>query len=359
MDIKTFDTQTQCRLAYELWTSLWTGVTLACVRSHGQDSITELEFRSLRRHHRKHFLPGMEKLELGNEPTDAVRCGKYHYFSNTLGGLPMEYVEETPNKVWVRYRPPFWIGDGVTQPSAGPAALGSDFGRAAFRGWHSHNGAMIGNPRLAFVQTQNLTDGDPWDAGYFCEFDRDLEPEETYQRRPGEWGPEFDPARAPALPHASWPQERKLRALRNYAVDHTATRFTILSEILGLQAAAAVVEHAFRMVLAQRWLELPAALGIEHIDTPLKAAHYMATTRGLLNEEAEIIENTGEVRVRFSTSRMWRDEPIALPEIDQAIVRAWSGVLPMHSPGLRCHASQLLSMGDSCDEWVFDARGTP
>lgn len=352
----------RCRLANEVWTSLWTAITGACLRTHGSTSIAELEHRSLRRHHRKHFLPGLEKLGLRHEATDAIRCGKYHYFSNSLGGLPMEYVEESPHKVWVRYRPPFWIGDGVTQPSAGPAFLSAQFGRAAFRGWHAHNGAMLGNPRLAFVQTQNLTDGDPWDAGYFLETDRDLEPEETYQRRPGEWGPRFDAAQAPRLPHADWPDERRARALRNYAVDHVATRCTVLCEMHGVPAGAAVVEHGVRMLLAQRWIAYPRMFGIDSIRTPRAAAEYFAGMAGLLDDDLEICGGDGaadEVVVRQSTARLWRDEPVALVEIDQAIASAWSAVLPLYAWGLRMRLERAISAGDDCTEWVFDAGGTP
>ena len=353
------DTSTRCRQAYEFWTSLWTAITLACLRTHGQNAIAELEFRSLRRHQQKHFLPGLEKLGLMSETSDIIRCGRYHYFSNSLGGLPMEYVEE-PNRVWIRYRPPFWIGDGVTQPSGGPAALGSSFGYAAFRGWHGNNGTVLGNPRLTFVQTQNLTDGDPWDAGYFCEMDRDMPPGEGYQRSPGEWGPAFDPEKAPKLLHADWPEERRWRALLNYSVDHTATRFTILSEILGLTAAAAVVEHGYRMLIAQRWETLPGSVGVDRVSTPLEAARYVAGIRGLLNDEGEITEGPDNtVTLRFSGSRMWRDEAVPLPDIDQAIARAWSGVLPLHQSGLRCRMTRMLSDGDSVDEWQFDAEGTP
>ena len=353
------DRTAQCLLAYELWTSIWTGVTLACLREHDQDLIAELEFRSLHRHHRKHFLSGMEKLALGPELPDAVRCGRYHYFSNTLGGLPMEYVEETPNKVWVRYRPPFWIGDGVTQPSAGPAALGSAFGRAAFRGWHGHNGGTLGNPRLAFVQTQNLTDGDPWDAGYFWEGERDLQPGESYQRRPGEWGPAFDPQNAPRLPHADWPEERRMRALRNYAVDHTATRFTVLSELVGIISAARIVEHAVCMVLAQRWESLPASVGVAHVETPLEAAAFFAGLAALLDDELEIEIRAEDAVVRQHTMRMWRDEPVPLPQIDHAFARAWNAALPLQAWGLRCRLAQTPSDGAPFAEWIFSRGDQP
>lgn len=345
----------RCRLAYELWTSLWTAVTMSCLRSHGQGAIAELEFRSLRRHQVKHFLAGIAKLGLADEPSDVVRCGRYHYFSNSLGGLPMEYVEELPDRVWVRYRPPFWIGDGVTLPSAGPAALGSAFGTAAFRGWHGNNGALLGNPRLAFVQTQNLADGDPWDAGYFCEVDRDLPPGEAHLRSPGEWGPRFDPDAAPVLPSADWPEARRWRALRNYAVDHTATRFTILSEMFGTLGAAHVVEHGFRMVLAQRWETLASSVGVDGVTSPADAARFVAAVRSLIDDDGVVeTRSDGTAIARFESSRMWRDEEVALADIDHAIARAWSATLPLHHRDLRCRLRACRSAGDDADEWIFE-----
>lgn len=354
------DVVERCQVANDLWLSFCSALTLSCLRSHGQDAIGDLEYGSLRRHQLKHFRDGIEKLGLDAEPSDAVRCAKYHYFSNSLGGRRMEYVEESPTKVWIRYRPPFWICDGVDAPMASIAALGPPIGRAAFRAWHAHNGALLGNPRLAFVQTQSQCDGDPWEAGYFIERDRVLEPEETYERRPGEWGPPFDPARAPTLPHTTWPAERLARALRNFAVDHTASRIAVLTATYGIVDAAAITEHAWRVVLLQRSRWLPQALGLDAIDDARTAAVYFARAAALIDDDVEVEPDDGAAIVRHPSARLWRDEPVALPGIEQAIARAWEATLPLHVPGIRVTLERAASRGDADYAWRFavTARST-
>lgn len=340
----------QCTLAYELWTALFSALVFACLREHDQDLIIELERRSVRRHQQKHFTVGMRKLGLGPELGDVVRCARYHYFSNTLGGLPMHYVEESPQRVWIRYLAPYWMGDGPTQPAAGPAVLGSAFGRAPFLGWHANNGAFLGNDRLVFVQTQGLADGDPWDAGYFTLHDRPLPPGEGYLRRVGEWGPRFDPASAPALPHADWPAQRRAKALRNYGIDFTASRFSTLVELVGTAEAAHIVEHAYTVVLAQRAQSLPAGLGLGPVTTARGAAEFFAAVATISGDHVEI--DPGAATVRQLDQRVWRDEAGPIPEIDDAIARAWSRTLDLHGDGLRC---RLDRSDPAVHTWTFRA----
>lgn len=342
----------QCTIAYELWTALFSALVFACLREHGQDLIVELEWRSVRRHQHKHFADGMRKVGVEDEPNDVLRCARYHYFSNTLGGLPMHYVEESSDRVWIRYLAPYWMGDGPTQPSAGPAVLGSAFGRAPYLGWHANNGAVLGNDRLVFIHTQSLCDGDPWDAGYFTLHDRPLQPGQGYLRRAGEWGPPFDPARAPALPHAAWPEERRARALRNYAIDFTASRCSTLTELVGAGAAARIVEHAFTVVLAQRAETLPASLGLDSIVTPSDAASFFAAVARACGEQVEIEIDGGLPAVLQHTQRLWRDEPTPVPEIDDAIARAWSKTLALHGHGLGCQVDRTDPAGR---RWTFHA----
>ena len=49
------------------------------------------------------FVPGLEA-RLRGLP-DAVACAKYHYLSNTLGGVKVEWIAESDTKSWVRYLP--------------------------------------------------------------------------------------------------------------------------------------------------------------------------------------------------------------------------------------------------------------
>ena len=343
-----------CHAANDLWLSFCSGLTLSCLRTHGQKAIGELEFGSLRRHQLKHFRDGLQKLGLLEEPSDAIRCAKYHFFSNSLGGRRMDYFEESPSKVWILYRPPFWICDGTGAPMASIAALGSAIGQGAFRAWHANNGSLLGNPRLAFVQTHSQTDGDAWEAGYFKEFPEDLPADQTYQRRPGEPMPWFEKAAAPALPHTQWPEERTARALRNFAVGHTVSRMVVLTEMFGIVGAAAIVEHAFRTVLIARWRWLIETLGSEIPQTPGAAAKLFANTASLIDDEIEIEERGEQALVRLKTARMWRGEPVRLPEIDEAIVRAWSAALPLYRRGLSARLVHPTTEKDPGAEILFD-----
>lgn len=338
----------QCAVAYELWMAALTALVFGCLRAYGQSLIVDLERRSVSRHQQKHFLPGLRKLGLDDEPSDVIKCAKFHYFSNTLGGLPMHYVEESPERVWIRYLAPYWMGDGPTQPSAGPAVLGSAFGRAPYLGWHANNGAFLGNDRLVFVQTQSLCDGDPWDGGYFTLRDAPVEPGQTYQRRVGEWGPPPDPARTPELPHATWPEERRRRALRNYAIDFTASRYASLAEMIGTGPAADIAERSWTLVLAQQWAALPGRLALPAVHDAATAASLFASVALVSGDDVSAGGHPNVVEQR--RLRLWRDEAAVEVAIDDAIGRAWSRALRLGGPGLSCTREPLVAGGY---RWTF------
>ena len=50
-------------------------------------------------------------LGLDGQP-HAVACAKYHVLSNRIGGVAVEYMEESTTKAWVRFRYPRWMYDG-------------------------------------------------------------------------------------------------------------------------------------------------------------------------------------------------------------------------------------------------------
>ena len=85
-----------------------TGLALSIISKIGANTAEEFIFRLFRAQHTEKFLKGLTKLDLDKEP-DAVACAKYHYFSNQLGGVSVEYFEESPTKAWIRYPPPRWI----------------------------------------------------------------------------------------------------------------------------------------------------------------------------------------------------------------------------------------------------------
>jgi hypothetical protein len=97
----------------------------------------------------------LKKLGLDQLP-HAVACAQYHYLSNQVGGVKVEYVYESDTKAWVRYPPPRWIWSGTAI-----CGIPSEVSRAMLRGWHANNGVVLGNPRLGFVCTGQTVDGQP------------------------------------------------------------------------------------------------------------------------------------------------------------------------------------------------------
>ncbi len=138
------------------------------VHRQGTARTAEVVRRTFRRQHLEKFLPGLEKLGLRGLP-DAVACAQYHYLSNALGGVKVEWIAESDTKSWVRYLPPRWIWDGVAV-----CAVPTEVNRAMLWGWHAHNGVTLGNDRLGFVATSLTTDGGAGLVGYYVEEDRPL-----------------------------------------------------------------------------------------------------------------------------------------------------------------------------------------
>ncbi len=234
-----------------------TGLILTTVSRRSDADAAELVFRTFRRQHLEKFLPGLAKLGLSVLP-HAVACAQYHYLSNHLGGVRVEYMYESDRKAWVRYVPPRWIYEG-----AAICGVPGEVSRAMLRGWHAHNGVSLGNPRLGFVCTKQTTDGQPGLEGYYLEYDRDLAPDERLRFAPGEDGPDFDPGRAPRVEGADWPAERFRKIVRNYAMDYVRTTLPVLAETFGEAEARHLGGVTGRLIGMQYYFETAELLGIK------------------------------------------------------------------------------------------------
>ena len=89
--------QAGLRAVAELHHRYLTGVILALVHRQGTHRTAEVVRRTFRRQHLEKFLPGLEKLGLRELP-DAVACAQYHYLSNALGGVKVEWIAESDTK---------------------------------------------------------------------------------------------------------------------------------------------------------------------------------------------------------------------------------------------------------------------
>jgi hypothetical protein len=259
------------------WYHAWfTGAVLAFVTRRGEGDAARLVRGIFRRQQAEAFLPGLRKLGLEGLPP-AITAARYHYLSNYIGGVGVEYVEEGPRKAWIRYPPPRWIWSG-TAICGIPRAVNE----AMLRGWHANNGVMLGCPRLAFICTGQTVAGDPGLEGYFLEEARDLDESERLRFSPGERMPRFDAAAAPRLPTADWPAERVAKAKRGYAMTYCRTLLREGVALFGAEGAALIGEAA-RLVAMQQARATAAALGV---DGP---AAFMVALAHAEGDEAEAV----------------------------------------------------------------------
>ncbi|MBL8674586.1 MAG: hypothetical protein JNL07_06835, partial [Rhodospirillales bacterium] len=221
-----------------VYNALMTGLVLSLVTRRGADVARDFVRAHFRRQHHEKFLPGLRKLGLDREP-HAVACALYHYHSNALGGVKTEYWRESDRKAWVRYPPPRWIWLGTAA-----CAVPHEVNISMLHGWHGHNGVSLGNPRLGFVCTGTLTSGAPGLEGYYVEHDRELAPEERVRFTDQERMPRIDPAAQPALDVGAWPEERRRRTHRGYAMEYVRSLTPTLIGLIGRDAACAEIGRA-------------------------------------------------------------------------------------------------------------------
>jgi hypothetical protein len=77
----------------ELYHAYFTGLILTVVTRRGATEAAEFVFRVFRRQQQERFLPGLKKLGLSHLPP-AVAAAQYHYLSNWIGGVAVEYMYE-------------------------------------------------------------------------------------------------------------------------------------------------------------------------------------------------------------------------------------------------------------------------
>ena len=98
--------------ATRLWGRMFSGLTAVTYREKGEAAVHRLWHEVLTSHQDERYHEGLTKLGIDKDPP-AIAAAKYHYYTNLIGGLTMEYAEESPRKAWVRYTAPMWLYDGV------------------------------------------------------------------------------------------------------------------------------------------------------------------------------------------------------------------------------------------------------
>jgi len=323
-----------------LYNALMTALILGLVTRRGEDTAREYVFRHFRRQHLEKFLPGLQQLGIAGEP-DAPACALYHYHSNALGGVKTGYLRESDRKAWVRYPPPRWIWKGTAI-----AAVPHSVSAAMLHGWHGHNGQSLGKPNLGFVCTGMTVDGLPGLEGYYFEDDHPLTEEERVRFAYGkEEMPRVDWAAQPKLETASWPEERRLKTFRAYAVEYLRTMLPTLQEQLGADDAQTELGRVARLVGLQfheetaRDMDLPTDVERGDARSARDFARWLANVLRAQGEDVEV----GEGEVRMQGWRAVRELKLVDPlKAFDAWNELWLGAAAAHDRFLKVQTTRSL-----------------
>ncbi len=334
----------------EFYHDYFTGLILTVASRRSAPDAAEWLYRVFRHQHHEKFLSSFAKLGLDGMP-HAVACAAYHYLSNSVGGVSVQFMRESDRKAWVHFVPPRWI-----YPGAAICGIPSEVSRAMLRGWYAQNGVSLGNPRLGFVCTAQTVDGQHGLAGYFLEHDRPLAPEERLQFRPGELPPPFDPAAAPKLPAEQWPPERLAKAYRNYAMEYVRTGLPRLMETFGPAEGSRLGRVTGQLIGAQSYKAIAAAAGVTGHDAPA-FADLMAWLARAEGDRAQTRHGTdGDAEVTRQDWRLMR----GLDPVSPAVFEAWNGLfeglLAVHDCRLRLEPLARRDLGDAAFVWRIRAR---
>jgi len=324
---------------YHAWI---TGLILMVVTRRGAPAAAEFVFRLFRRQHREKFLAGIEKLGLSSLPP-AVASAQYHYLSNQIGGVRVEYCRESDRKAWIRYPPPRWIWEGTAI-----CAIPSEVSQAMLRGWHAENGVSLREPRLGFVCTKQTVDGQDALEGYFYQHDRVLRPEERLRFSRGEEMPPFDAGAAPRLPEPAWSAERLDKARRNYAMDYVRSALPELVALFGPAEARFLGGRSAYLIGLQHFHDLKALLGIER-EGATGFAEFFRRLAAAQGDEALIVSEDAGITLRQVG---WRLMGSGRSDIAfQLWNELWSGCLAAHDRRLRWEVCVDAVASDGAFTW--------
>lgn len=297
------------------------GLQLMISSNKGPDVMGDWMFRLFRRQHLDKFLSSFDKLGLTGLP-DAVACARYHVMSNSIGGVPVEYMYENDQKAWVRFRYPRWMYHGPTICGV-PQQVSQGF----LDGWYAYNGVSLKNQRLGYVCVSEDMTGEFGLCGYFREYDHDLADHERLQFARGEMPPPFNAAEQPVLPSGEWSEERLQKANRNYAMDYIRNGLCELAKVIGIEETVSLGGRAARLIGLQYSAGTRAMVGVEDGNLAT-AVEYLRKMFAGLGDEVQLETEDGALTVRQTGLRIVRGlEPDDADLLLKIWVQLWQGAL--------------------------------
>jgi hypothetical protein len=301
------------------------GLELMVATTKGAEVVGDWMFRLFRRQHEEKFLSSFDKLGLAGLP-DAVACARYHVLSNSMGGVAVEYMEESDRKAWVRFRYPRWMYDG-----AAICGIPVEASRGFLRGWYGQNGVSLKNPRLGYVCVSEDMTGEFGLCGYFREYDHDLADDERLQFARDETPPPFDPAQQPAPPVGDWSAERLAKANRNYAMEYIRNGMAALEAVIGREETLAIAGRAARLTGLQTYQHMRGLVGAIDGDAA-DGVRFLADVLSGMGDHCTVAAgNDGSMTVHQQGLRILRGLDAAeAATLLAAWTELWAGALQSH-----------------------------
>jgi hypothetical protein len=307
------------RSVADLYHAYFTGLTLTVVTRRSTREAAEFMFRVFRRQQQERFLPGLKKLGLDHLPP-AVAAAQYHYLSNWIGGVHVEYMVESDRKAWIRYPPPRWAWKGTAI-----CGIPGEVSRAMLRGWHANNGVALGDLRLGFVCTKQTVDGQDGLEGYYYEYDHPLELDERLAFARHLEAPQFDPAKAPALPVDSWPKPRLEKAYRNYAMEYVKTAAPVMVQLFGPDEAGGLLHLTGKLIGMQYFDEVAQALGGKRGGAK-EFAGFLLALFAAQDDAVEMAQSEGAFEIRQQSWKLMADVGDAHPACARVLEGLFEGL---------------------------------
>lgn len=329
-----------------LYHNLFTGLTLAIASREGHDVVGEWAFNLFRRQHHEKFLSSFDKLGLSDLP-HAVAAARYHCLSNRIGGVEVEYVEESDTKAWIRFPHPRWIYMG-TAICGIPDSVGKGF----VNGWYGQNGVSLQNPRLGFVCTSQDTHASYGFSGYFQEFDYDLSAKDRARFTEGEIMPPVDLGAQPTLDPLVWTQARLDKARRNYAMEYIRNGLVELTALIGEDRACAVGEITAQLIGRQFYPTLIELLGRDPADRSADAfGCFMALMAAAHDDRMDIASTSEGLRLEQQGWRLTRGMDNVSPVVFTVWNALWEGCLSVHDRFRQLHVSATPTHAEDVVAW--------
>ncbi len=339
------------RAVANLYHAFFTGLILTVVTRKGTAAAEEFVFRVFRRQQEERFLAGLDKLGLSKLPP-AVAAAQYHYLSNWIGGVFVEYMYESDRKAWIRYPPPRWIWQGTAI-----CGIPMEVSRAMLRGWHANNGVALKNLKLGFVCTKQTVDVQDGLEGYYYEYDRELALDERLVFARHLEAPPFDPAKAPALPVDAWPKPRLEKAYRNYAMEYVRSAAPVMVQLFGPEDAGHLLHRTGKLIGMQFFPEIASAFPGQA--QPLAAADFSALLSDVLaaqDDPSAVAEQGGGFAVTQQGWRLMADVADYHPACAQVLVGLVEGLAAASGRNVSLGAVLPLD-GTAASAFVWTIRG--